>query len=103
MAAAEWKDVLEELTTQVKGKVVTIEVLDRAIGDQPEAERLPFDYAAYDTKDGALEFRNGSAATTRGIPWCCGTWCGGQWRSPCPPTSPSLRCGSSSRTAPRRS
>lgn len=51
MAAGDWKNALDELTAQVKGKVVTIEVLDRTIGDQPEVERLPFNYAAYDSKD----------------------------------------------------
>ncbi|MFD5823842.1 DUF5335 family protein [Lentzea sp. NPDC060358] len=51
LAADDWKGALDEVTAQVKGKMVTIEVLDRAIGDQPEVERLPFNYAAYDTKD----------------------------------------------------
>ncbi|MEU0878120.1 DUF5335 family protein [Lentzea sp. NPDC005914] len=51
MSGEDWKDALDELTAQAKGKVVTIEVLDREFGDQHEVERLPFVYATYDPKD----------------------------------------------------
>lgn len=46
-----WAQLLDRLSTEHAGQVVTIEVLDPAYGDQHEAERLPFAYAAYDPKD----------------------------------------------------
>jgi hypothetical protein len=51
MAGSEWKDALDALTSECKGRTVTIEVLDQTLGDQHEVERLPFSYAAYDPKD----------------------------------------------------
>ena len=47
----QWVSQLEQLTKDRDGEYVTIEVLDPAYGDQVEAERLPFAYAAYDPKD----------------------------------------------------
>jgi hypothetical protein len=49
--AAGWARLLDRLSTQHVGQVVTIELLDSTYGDQYEAERLPFAYAAYDSKD----------------------------------------------------
>jgi hypothetical protein len=46
-----WVSQLEQLTKDREGEYVTIEILDRAYGDEVEAERLPFAYAAYDPKD----------------------------------------------------
>jgi hypothetical protein len=51
MAGSEWKDALDGLTAQCKGRSVTIEVIDEEVGHQPEVERLPFSYATYDPKD----------------------------------------------------
>ncbi|MEU2231477.1 DUF5335 family protein [Streptomyces vietnamensis] len=46
-----WVTALEELTEAQGGQLVSIEVLDMAIGHQYEAERLPFSYLTYDPKD----------------------------------------------------
>ncbi|WP_225804507.1 DUF5335 family protein, partial [Streptomyces sp. NK15101] len=46
-----WTAALDELTDAHGGELVSIEVLDPAIGHQYEAERLPFAYLAYDPKD----------------------------------------------------
>jgi hypothetical protein len=42
---------LEQLTKDRAGQHVTIEILHPTYGDEPEAERLPFAYAAYDPRD----------------------------------------------------
>ena len=47
----EWAHLLDRLTKEHEGQQVTIEVLDPTYGDQHEAERLPFVYAAYDPRD----------------------------------------------------
>lgn len=46
-----WTTGLDELTEAHAGDLVSIEVLDPAIGHQYEAERLPFSYLSYDPKD----------------------------------------------------
>ncbi len=46
-----WVEGLDRLTKDREGQDVTIEVLNRAFGDQKEAERLPFAYTSYDPKD----------------------------------------------------
>ncbi|MFI8326842.1 DUF5335 family protein [Streptomyces sp. NPDC085529] len=46
-----WTAALDELTEAHRGELVSIEVLDPAIGHQYEAERLPFSYLAFDPKD----------------------------------------------------
>jgi hypothetical protein len=50
----EWVAQLEQLTKDHQGQYVTIEILHPAYGDLPEAERLPFAYAAYDPRDDVL-------------------------------------------------
>jgi hypothetical protein len=47
----QWASLLDRLTKDHEGDYVTIEVLDPTYGDNTEAERLPFQYAAYDRKD----------------------------------------------------
>ena len=47
----EWVQQLDQLTRDRQGQYVTIEILHPALGDAPEAEHLPFAYAAYDPKD----------------------------------------------------
>lgn len=49
-----WFDSLESLTKQHEGDVVTIEVLALDIGDEYEAEEVPFAYIEYDRHDDAL-------------------------------------------------
>ncbi|MFF8605689.1 DUF5335 family protein [Streptomyces sp. NPDC015346] len=46
-----WTTALDELTDTYGGQLVSIELLDPAIGHQYEAERLPFSYLTYDAKD----------------------------------------------------
>ncbi|MCF6523630.1 DUF5335 family protein [Streptomyces sp. JJ36] len=47
----DWQTALEEITDEHWGHLVSIEVLDPSLGDQYEAERLPFSSLAYDPKD----------------------------------------------------
>jgi len=47
----EWVSQLEQLTKDRAGEYVTLEILHPAYGDEPEAERLPFTYAADDPRD----------------------------------------------------
>jgi hypothetical protein len=48
---AEWTGLLERLTRDHSGDLVTIELLDPTYGDLEEAEHLPFIYATYDPRD----------------------------------------------------
>jgi hypothetical protein len=48
---SEWTSLLDRLTKDHEGEYVTIEIVDPTYGDNPEAERMPFQYAAYDYKD----------------------------------------------------
>lgn len=50
----EWARMLDRLSREHGGQLVTIELLDAAYGDQYEAERLPFTSATYDRKDDAV-------------------------------------------------
>lgn len=47
----EWVLQLDQLTKDRRGQYVAIEILHPAYGDEPQVERLPFAYAAYDPKD----------------------------------------------------
>jgi hypothetical protein len=47
----EWVLQLDQLTRQRRDQYVSIEILDPAYGDEPEAEHLPFAYTVYDPKD----------------------------------------------------
>ncbi len=49
-----WFDSLESMTKQHEGDAVTIEVLALDIGDEYEAEKVPFAYIEYDRHDDAL-------------------------------------------------
>ena len=53
-ARDEWAQSLDQLTKDREGDLVTIDVVDPAIGDQEEVERLPFTYANYDWKDNVV-------------------------------------------------
>jgi hypothetical protein len=46
-----WQGFFDTLSEEHHGELITIEVLGNDIGDQVEAERLPFNYASYDGKD----------------------------------------------------
>jgi Family of unknown function (DUF5335) len=48
---AGWQAQLDELTRQHEGHDVTIELLDRDLGDEEEVERLPLSYIGFDPKD----------------------------------------------------
>jgi hypothetical protein len=50
----QWAEMLDRLTDDHKGQSITIEVLDPTYGDNPEAERIPFNYANYDYKDDVI-------------------------------------------------
>jgi hypothetical protein len=47
----EWTRLADRLTLEYRGYDVTVEVLDREIGDNPMVDRLPFDNITYDYKD----------------------------------------------------
>ena len=47
----EWTKLTDRLTGEYQGYDVTIEVLDRTVGDNPMVDRLPFDNITYDHKD----------------------------------------------------
>jgi Family of unknown function (DUF5335) len=49
-----WQESLESLTKQHEGDLVTIEVLALDLGDEYEAEKVPFAYIEYDRHDDAL-------------------------------------------------
>src|SRR5215216_4987336 len=50
----QWETMLNQLTDQHAGEQITIEILDPTLGDQVEAERLPFTYATYDRRDDTI-------------------------------------------------
>jgi Family of unknown function (DUF5335) len=47
----EWTRLADRLTGEYVGYDVTVEVLDRAIGDNPMVDRMPFASITYDHKD----------------------------------------------------
>ena len=49
-----WSEALESLTKQHAGDVVTVEVLALDLGDEYEAEKVPFAYLEYDRHDDAV-------------------------------------------------
>jgi hypothetical protein len=49
-----WQTTLEALTVQHEGDSATIEVADLELGDQLEAEQIPFSYVEYDPHDDAV-------------------------------------------------
>jgi hypothetical protein len=49
-----WQATLEALTVQHEGDLATIEVADLDLGDQFEAEHIPFSYIEYDPHDDAV-------------------------------------------------
>ncbi len=51
---ASWQESLESLTKEHEGDVVTIEVLALDLGDEYEAEKVPFAYIEYDRHDDAV-------------------------------------------------
>ncbi|GAB2652971.1 DUF5335 family protein [Kribbella swartbergensis] len=58
-----WESELDYLTHQHEGDYVTIEVLDPALGEQLEVERLPFAYLAYDRKADTVVIAVGGATS----------------------------------------
>jgi hypothetical protein len=54
-----WHESLESLTKQHEGDVVTIQVLDLDLGDEYEAEKVPFAYIEYDKHDDAVNMAVG--------------------------------------------
>lgn len=63
----EWALQLDQLTKDRPGQYVTIEVLDPTYGDETEAERLPFAYAAYDPKDDVVVIAVGGNAPSHPV------------------------------------
>ncbi len=49
-----WFESLESMTRQHEGDAVTIQVLALDLGDEYEAEKVPFAYIEYDRHDDAL-------------------------------------------------
>jgi len=59
---ADWAPLLDKLTKDHEGDLVTIELLDPTYGDLYEAERLPFAYASYDPRDDVVVVAVGGAS-----------------------------------------
>jgi hypothetical protein len=49
-----WQKTLEALTKEHAGAVATIEVAELDLGDQFEAQQMPFSYVEYDPHDDAV-------------------------------------------------
>jgi hypothetical protein len=49
-----WQEALETLTKEHEGNLATIEVAELDLGDQFEAEQIPFSYIEYDPHDDAV-------------------------------------------------
>jgi len=49
-----WQATLEAMTVQHEGDVASIEVADLDLGDQFEAQQIPFSYIEYDPHDDAV-------------------------------------------------
>src|ERR1700728_4160136 len=49
-----WQKTLEGLTAEHEGDVASIEVAELDLGDQFEAEQIPFSYIEYDPHDDAV-------------------------------------------------
>jgi hypothetical protein len=47
----DWRGELDRMTAEHAGDLVTIEILDPALGYQHEARRLPFSEISFDPKD----------------------------------------------------
>ncbi len=58
---SEWASLLDRLTKDHVGELISIEVLDPTYGDLHEAERLPFAYASYDPRDDVVVVAVGGA------------------------------------------
>jgi hypothetical protein len=56
----QWTALLEQLTKDHDGTILTIEVLDATYGDLEEAQWLPFAYASYDSRDDVVIIAVGS-------------------------------------------
>jgi hypothetical protein len=54
ISPSSWHESLESLTKQHQGDAVTIEVLALDLGDEYEAEQVPFAYIEYDRHDDAV-------------------------------------------------
>jgi hypothetical protein len=51
VAPEEWRKFFEKVSDELGGYDVTVEVLTDEYGDEYQAEKLPFNYLAYDNKD----------------------------------------------------
>lgn len=49
-----WQAVLQEITLERRGEVVTIDIIDDELGDQVPAHGLPLDSIAHDVRDDVL-------------------------------------------------
>jgi hypothetical protein len=49
-----WALLLDRLSREHEGERVTIELLDPSYGDQDQAQRLPFTYASFDSRDNVV-------------------------------------------------
>jgi hypothetical protein len=59
----EWAPLLDTLTKEHDGDLITIEVLDPTYGDLHEAEGLPFAYCSYDRRDDVVVVAVGGASS----------------------------------------
>jgi Family of unknown function (DUF5335) len=51
VAPEEWRKFFQQVSDELRGYDVTIEVLTDEYGDEYQAEKLPFNYLAVDNKD----------------------------------------------------
>jgi Family of unknown function (DUF5335) len=61
-----WREFFQDLSSKYEGYSVTIDVVSREYGDQPEAQDMPLSYVDYDPMDDVLiigvDSRDGSDA-----------------------------------------
>jgi acetamidase/formamidase len=60
---SQWVAELDAVTRAHEGDEITIEVLDKEWGDAFEAQRMPFSYVSYDTKDDVVIIGVGGTST----------------------------------------
>ena len=51
MERNEWPSFFDRLSEDMQGQHVVVEVLDEEVGDQVEAEKIPFAFSAYDQRE----------------------------------------------------
>jgi hypothetical protein len=59
LAPETWVEYFDSIIPNIDGKLVTIEIMSKELGDQFDVERLPLQAMGYDPKDNMLEISVG--------------------------------------------